>query len=287
MLTLDMRLATIIALGLLPLLNLAQAPPAFNADPPKVCDACDEWNKPRAPYKVFGNTYYVGTAGLSSVLVTSPAGHILLDGGLAQSASLIDRSIKTLGFATADVRYILASHGHYDHVGGMAALQRASGARVAVSTSTAQALERGENTPDDPQFGFGRAANAFPPVKNVQVVADRETVRVGAVTVTAHLIPGHAPGSTAWTWQSCEGATCRNIVYADSLTSVSAAGFRYSSDPKRVEAFRRSLDTVAELPCDILLAPHPSVAEGKTCRTYAEDGRARLEQRLAEEGKGR
>jgi Metallo-beta-lactamase superfamily len=171
LLTLDMRLATIIALGLLPLLNLAQAPPAFNADPPKVCDACDEWNKPRAPYKVFGNTYYVGTAGLSSVLVTSPAGHILLDGGLAQSASLIDRSIKTLGFATADVRYILASHGHYDHVGGVAALQRASGARVAVSTSTAQALERGENTPDDPQFGFGRAANAFPPVKNVQVVA--------------------------------------------------------------------------------------------------------------------
>ena len=168
-----MRLATIIALGLLPLLNLAQAPPAFNADPPKVCDACDEWNKPRAPYKVFGNTYYVGTAGLSSVLVTSPAGHILLDGGLAQSASLIDRSIKTLGFATADVRYILASHGHYDHVGGVAALQRASGARV------------------------------------------------------------------------------------------------------------------AELPCDILLAPHPSVAEGKTCRTYAGDGRDRLEQRLAEERKGR
>ena len=97
MLTLDMRLATIIALGLLPLLNLAQAPPAFNADPPKVCDACDEWTEPRVPYKMFGNTYYVGTAGLSSVLVTSPAGHILLDGGLAQSASLIDRSIKTAG----------------------------------------------------------------------------------------------------------------------------------------------------------------------------------------------
>jgi metallo-beta-lactamase class B len=219
------------------------------------------------------------------VLVTSPAGHILLDGGLPQSAPLIDQNIRTLGLKTADVRYILTSHGHYDHAGGVAALQRASGAKVAASASTAQALERGENTPDDPQFGFGRESNAFPPVKNVEVVADGGVVRVGELAVTAHLIPGHAPGSTAWTWRSCEGATCRNVVYADSLSSPSAEGFRYSDDAKRVAAFRRSIDTVASLPCDILLAPHPSFAEGKTCRTYADQGRTSLERRLAEERK--
>jgi metallo-beta-lactamase class B len=234
---------------------------------------------------VFGNTYSVGTEGLSSLLVTSPAGHILLDGALPQSAPLIDRNIRALGFKTADIRYILTSHGHYDHVGGVAALQRASGARVAGSASTASALARGENTPDDPQFGFGRAFNAFPVVANVQVVADGEVIRVGELAITAHMIPGHAPGSTAWTWQSCEGATCRHIVYADSLSSPSAEGFRYSDDPKRVEAFRRSIDRVAALPCDILIAPHPSAAAGKTCRTYAEAGRAGLEQRLAQERK--
>jgi metallo-beta-lactamase class B len=282
-----MKLTALLALGLCSLINPAQAPPAFQADPPKICDDCADWNKPRAPEKVFGNTYYVGTAGLSAVLVTSPAGHILLDGGLPQSAPLIDQNIRTLGFKTAEVRYILTSHGHYDHVGGVAALQRASGAKVAGSASTARALERGENTPDDPQFGFGRVANAFPVVKNVHVVGDGDTIRVGELAVTAYVIPGHAPGSTAWTWRSCEGATCRNVVYADSLTSPSADGFRYSDDPQRVAAFRRSIDTVASLPCDILLAPHPGFAEGKTCRAYADEGRARLEQRLAEERKSR
>jgi metallo-beta-lactamase class B len=282
-----MKLATLLTLGLFSLFNLAQAPPPFQADPSKICDDCAAWNKPRAPEKVFGNTYYVGTAGLSAVLVTSPAGHILLDGGLPQSAPLIDQNIRTLGFKTTEVRYILTSHGHYDHVGGIAALQRASGAKVAASASTARALERGENTPDDPQFGFGREANAFPPVKNAEVVADGQVVRVGDLAVTAHIIPGHAPGSTAWTWRSCEGATCRNVVYADSLSSPSAEGFRYSDDPKRVAAFRRSIDTVASLPCDILLAPHPGFAEGKTCQSYAQGGRDMLERRLAEERKGR
>lgn len=285
-----MRLAPLMTLGLSTTLTLAQAPAALIPDPPKVCDACEEWNRPRAPAKVFGNTYSVGVAGLSSVLVASPAGHILLDGALPQSAPLIDQNIRALGFKTADIRLILTSHGHYDHAGGIAALQRASGARVVASASTARAIENGENTPDDPQFGFGRAANAFPPVKHVQVVADGEVVRVGPLAVTAHLTPGHTPGATTWSWQSCEGAVCRHIVFADSLTAVSAPGFRFSGDDRhssRVESFRRSIDKVAVLPCDVLIALHPSFGEGKTCRTYADAARARLEERLVEERKGR
>lgn len=279
-----MRLTALFALGVCPLVAAAQAP-AFKADPPKICDACTEWNQPAAPYKLFGNTYYVGTAGLSALLVASPSGLILLDGGLPQSAALVDASIRQLGFKTADVRLIVVSHGHYDHAGGVAALQRASGARVAGSASTAQALQRGENTPDDPQYGFGRASNEFPSVRQVHVVADGEVLRVGDLAVTAHLIPGHAPGSTAWTWQSCEGATCKNMVYADSVSAVSADGFRYSDDPPRVAAFRKSLDTLAALPCDVLVAPHPTAAKGMTCQTYAENGRKGLERRLADERK--
>lgn len=279
-----MKLIALFVLTVFTIVAAAQAP-AFKSDPPKVCDACADWNKPAAPSKLFGNTYSVGTAGLSALLVTSPSGHILLDGGLPQSAALIDANIRTLGFKTEDVRLIVVSHGHWDHAGGVAALQRASGARVGASASTADALRRGENTPDDPQFGFGRAANEFPPVKAVQIVADGEVVKIGDLSITAHMIPGHAPGSTAWTWRSCEGATCKNMVYADSISAVAADGFRYSDDAPRVAAFRKSLDTLAALPCDVLVAPHPTAANDLTCRTYAEQGRKGLEQRLASEQK--
>jgi metallo-beta-lactamase class B len=263
----------------------AQSKPALKPDPPKACDGCDEWNKDQPGSKVFGNTYNVGPEGLSAVLITSPDGHILLDGALPQSAAIIDRNIRGLGLKTEDIRYILNSHGHYDHAGGIAALQRASGARVAASASTARGLQAGEDTEDDPQYGFGPKATAFPPVKNVQVVKDGDVIKVGSLAVTAHLTPGHTPGATTWSWRSCEGAVCKDIVYADSLSAVSAPGFLFSADPERVAAFRRSIDTLAALPCDVLIALHPAMGKGKTCSTFAEAAREGLTRRLAEERK--
>ena len=239
------------------LLSLAQAP-AFKSDPPHKCDACDEWNKPREPFKVFGNTYFVGTDGLSAILIAGDAGLILLDGGLEQSAALIDANIRKLGFKTEDVKLIVNSHGHYDHAGGIAARQGASGARVAASPSGASALQRGENTVDDPQYGFGKTFNGFPPVKNVSVIKDSEVLRVGNISVTANFTPGHTPGSTTWTWRSCEGQRCLDMVYADSISAISADGFRFTDSPERVNAFRRSISRLAELPCDIVISTHPS-----------------------------
>lgn len=281
-----MRLAAFVPVLLL---AFSQAP-ALVPDPPKACGDCADWNRDTEPSRVFGNTYSVGTAGLSSLLVTSSAGHVLLDGALPQSAPLIDRHIRALGFKTTDVKLILVSHGHYDHAGGVAALARFTGARVGGSPSTAAALRRGENTTDDPQFGFGRQDNEFPAVAAVQELKDGEVLRVGDTAITVHHIPGHAPGSTAYTWRSCEGAACRDMVYADSLSAVAAPGFRFTGGkdyPSRVDAFRRSITRVAELPCDVLVAPHPFAAAGKTCRTYAADALTRLEQRVAEEAKSR
>lgn len=249
-----MQIAALLALALVPFLQAS----TFRSDPPHKCGAsCDEWNKPREPFRIYGNTYYVGTDGLSAILITGDAGHILLDGGLEQSAALIDANIRKLGFKLSDVKLIVNSHGHYDHAGGIHALQRASGATVAASPSSASALQRGENTPDDPQFGFGKADNGFPAVKDVKVIKDNEVLRVGQIAITANFTPGHTPGSTAWTWRSCEGAACLNIVYADSLTAVSAPGFKYTDDPDRVHLFRRSITRVAELPCDIVVSTHP------------------------------
>jgi metallo-beta-lactamase class B len=269
-----------------PVIPLGQSDLALQPDPPIQCDACAEWNAPRKPYRVFGNTYYVGTGGLGSVLITSPDGHVLLDGGLPQSAPLIADSIRALGFRLGDVRLIVNSHAHYDHVGGIAALQRASGAIVAASAAGARVIGRGELAPDDPQFRFGPDGGRFPRVEIIRTVGDREVLRVGGISVTAHLTPGHTTGGTTWSWRSCEGERCQDIVYADSLNPVSTPGFRFTGDgksPSRVATFRASIARVAALPCDILIAVHPQFARGKTCKTYADDAAKRLDLRIAEE----
>jgi metallo-beta-lactamase class B len=283
----------------------AQSTSALRPDPAQKCSTCDEWNRPLEPFRVFGNTYYVGVDGLSAVLVTSDAGHVLLDGALAQSAPLIDGNIRKLGFKTEDIRLILNSHAHFDHAAGIPALQRVSGATVAASESGARALEQGFPTPDDPQYESGTKLK-FAPTRNVRVFSDGEVLRVGPLAITAHLTPGHTPGSTTFTWRSCEGATCVNVVYADSLNAVSDDnGFRFTGDGRRpslIDSFRRSIALVERLPCDVLLTVHPGFAalsdkaarhkknpginpfiETNACRTYAADSRKRLEARVASE----
>lgn len=232
------RLAGAPLLALLALGN-ARAPSALEPDAPIKCDSCDEWNAPRAPFKVFGNTYFVGPAGLSSLLVVSDLGLILLDGGLPQTAPLIDANIRALGFRTTDVKLILTSHAHFDHVGGVAALQRYTGATVAGSAPSARALALGHPTPDDPQYEAGASVQDFPAVARVRTVEDKETLRLGRVAITAHHTPGHTPGATSWTWQSCEGTRCLDMVYADSLTAISAPGFRFTGSAAPGRAWRR------------------------------------------------
>lgn len=286
------------------LLSFTQAP-AFKSDPPHQCGDCDAWNKPREPFKIFGNTYFVGTDGLSAILIAGDAGLILLDGGLEQSAERIHENIHKLGFKTSDVKLIVNSHGHYDHAGGIAALQRASGATVAASPSGADALQRGENTTDDPQYGFGKADNGFPPVKNVKVIKDNEVLRVGNLAITAIFTPGHTPGSTTWTWRSCEGSRCLDMVYADSISAISAPGFKFTDKPEVITKFRRGISRLAELPCDIVVSTHPAAtgldakikkrAERKGsdpdpfvdhgCKALAATALKGLEARIAEEKK--
>jgi metallo-beta-lactamase class B len=288
------------------LLAVFRGQPTLQPDPPKECDDCADWNRPLAPFKVFGNTYYVGTDGLSALLVTDDAGLILLDGALPQSATLIDQNIRALGFRTENVRIIVNSHAHYDHAGGIAALQRFTQATVAASPAGTRALERGGPTEDDPQFGFGKS-QLFPAVKGVRVVADGETLSVGKAAITAHFTPGHTPGATTCSWQSCEGSRCLNIVYADSISAVAAPGYRFTAGapPTVADRFRESIAKVEKLPCDILFSTHPSASDMKgklarrqtsptpdpfvdsgSCRAYAAAAHKRLEERVAEESKG-
>ncbi|HVH11463.1 MAG TPA: subclass B3 metallo-beta-lactamase [Longimicrobium sp.] len=259
------------------------------------CSSCAEWNAPQAPVKIHGNTYYVGTRGLGAVLITSPEGHILIDAGLPNSAPLILQNIRALGFDPGDIRLILNSHAHFDHVGGIAALQHASGARVAASGPSVPVLEKGASEAGDPQHGI---LLDFPPVLDVRRFEEGDTLRVGPIAVTPYLTAGHTPGGTTWTWRSCDEAGCVDLVYADSQTPISADGFRYSDSPdypSAVADFERGYATLEALRCDILITPHPGASslwerleagnliDPDACKRYAAAARQALARRLATE----
>jgi metallo-beta-lactamase class B len=230
--------------------------PLLARDVHSACANCAAWNKPHAAFQICGNTYYVGTDGLSSVLITSGTGHVLIDGALPESASLIVANIRSLGFRIEDVKLIVNSHVHFDHAGGIAQLQKLSGARVVASQWTADVMKKGAVPRDDPQFG---AIAPIARIARVETLKDGDALSAGGVTVTAHLTPGHTPGGTSWTWQSCENGRCLNLVYADSLSPVSAGGFRFSlrKEYPNAEDFERSFSFLESTPCDILITPHP------------------------------
>ncbi|MBK8285630.1 MAG: subclass B3 metallo-beta-lactamase [Ahniella sp.] len=273
------------------------AAPAVDLEP-KQCDNCAEWNAPHEPIQLAPNTWYIGPRGLSVLMVRTPKGLVVFDGALPQSVPLIEANLKSLGHSLGDIKLILNSHAHYDHAGGLAALSRLSGAPVATRTLGAQALSRGNVDAADPQAAFG-ADNAYPPVSNVKELGDSETIQFGGLTITAHDSTGHTPGSTSYSWRDCGEGVCVDMVYADSVTAVSAPEFRFSDDPARLVVFEATFKRLAELPCQVLVSTHPDFSglfekaakaggterfiDPDSCRNYAATGRERLALRLKEE----
>jgi metallo-beta-lactamase class B len=273
--------------------------------PVSSCDNCPEWNKQQEPFRVYGNTYYVGPHGLTSILITSKAGHVLIDGALPESVTQIVANIRALGFRVEDVKLIVNSHVHFDHGGGISELQRLSGAKVAASPWSAEVLTKTGVGKGDPQFGSIAPVALVP---RADTLRDGQTLRVGDIKLTAHFTPGHTPGGTSWTWSSCEGGRCLNLVYSDSMTPVSADGFRFSDSreyPDAVRDFEKSFAFLRTTPCDILLTSHPDASglwqrlEGRksgvrpdplvspnACKELAERAGEQLRRRLATE-KGR
>lgn len=277
----------------------ACGPRELEPDAPYVCERCDDWNEPQEPFRVHGNTWYVGTDGLSAFVIETDDGLILVDGGLPQSAALVDANIRELGFDPLDIKAILVSHGHFDHAGGVAALQRLSGANVFTSEAGAPTLSSGRLGEDDPQFVADSDEGSFPAIARVVAIGDGEFVSVGAVNVKANYTPGHTLGSVTWSWESCAMNTCQDIVYADSLTAVSVAGFSFSRSGA-ADQMVESAGKIADMNCDILLSPHPfffgmydkleRIDKGNpfvnslACTFYAESALDWLERRLEAEG---
>ena len=264
------------------------------------CTDRSGWNDPAAPLHVHGNTWYVGTCGISALLVTSDEGHVIVDGATPQAGAQIVDNIRRLGFEPADVKAIVLSHEHFDHAGGLAELQRAPGAPVYARAPAVATLKRGASDRGDPQL---EVLEGFPAVAVVRTIGDEDVLRVGPIAMRAIPTPGHTPGGTSWTWNACEedGSDCRRIVYADSLTAISDDTWRFGDEaahPGYLAAFRDTLARVAALDCDILVTPHPSASalwtrigptanaplvDRNACRAYAQAATARLDKRLAEE----
>ncbi|WP_162627699.1 subclass B3 metallo-beta-lactamase [Erythrobacter sp. KY5] len=219
------------------------------------CEPWDNWDKPAQPFRIHGTTYYVGTCGISAILITDPEGHILLDTGTETGAEVVAANIAALGFDIRDVTLIGFSHEHFDHIGGIEKLREMSGAMVVSSPAAAPVLQSGVVAETDPQAGMHEP---FAPTTVDFIQQSGEGMGAGDNFLVSLATPGHSPGAMSWYWKSCDGEECLMIVYADSLSPVSADDYRFSDHPEYLRAYREGIARIAELDCDILLTPHPS-----------------------------
>jgi metallo-beta-lactamase class B len=209
-----------------------------------------EWNQPFKPFHIIGNIYYVGTNDLACYLITTPSGHILLDTALEQSAPIIKANIAELGFKLSDVKIILSSHAHFDHVAGHADMKAATGARVIASAADAVVLESGGAKAFFP-------LTPYKPVKVDQVVKDGETIKLGDVEMTAHVVPGHTEGNTAWTMVVTDGGKKYDVVFAASMSiNPGVHMVNFKPWPDIAAAYERSFQVLKQLHCDVFLGPH-------------------------------
>ena len=226
-----------------------------------------KWNTPTEPFKMIGNVYYVGTDGLASYLITSPQGHILVDTVMPEATSQIKASIEKLGFKVTDIKYLVNTHAHIDHTGGLAEMKQASGAQMVAGEADKPLLEGGyyPGAQED-------TALAFPPVKVDRTVREGDTVSVGDVTLTARETPGHSPGCTSWEFVVKDGDATRSVLI---FCSGTVALNRLVGNPTYsgiVTDYRKTFARARDMKVDVLLAPHPEMYRMQDKRALISDG---------------
>lgn len=248
------------------------------------------WRQPVPSFPLAERSWYVGTGGISAVLIKTPQGAVLIDGGLPQAADMLLKRMQERGVQPGDLKLILLSHAHIDHAGPIAELKRRTGAQVVANAESAVLLMRGGS--DDIHFGEGLV---FPPVAVDRYILDEEVVELGSLRLTAHFTPGHTPGSTSWTWNDQRDGKPLRIAYVDSLSTPGYQLVNNPRYPRIADDFRHAAAVVRNLPCDLLLTPHPDASGWKptntnapnpnpmSCRSYADGALSKFEAELAKQ----
>jgi metallo-beta-lactamase class B len=208
----------------------------------KAADQRTLWNQPFEPFRIVGNVYFVGVADLSSFLIVTQEGLFLLDGGLHETPPFIVRSVKKLGFRLEDVKYILNSHPHYDHAGGLGELLRLSGAMMVASAASAEGLRIGSRD--------------VPPVNVDRTIADGESLQLGSTRMTAYITPGHTRGCTTWATTVSENGRDYRVVFHCG-TRVVTQLVDNTSYPEIVTDYEQTFRRLRDFPADVFLAEHP------------------------------
>jgi len=221
---------------------------------PGVAQPNAEWTRPFPPFRIVGNVYWVGSYDLSTYLITTPQGHILINTGVGETARQIKASVEQLGFTLADTKILTATHGHFDHVAGMAELKRMTGARLIVSEPDKELFETGGRA----DFRFGDTPGArFEPVTVDGTFKDNDTISLGGTVLTAHHHPGHTKGATSFTLNVSENGKTYRVVIAN-MASINP-GVTVSGMPKYpgiAEDYARTFKAQKDMPIDIWLASH-------------------------------
>jgi metallo-beta-lactamase class B len=253
---------------------LAGACAAPNTKNPQLPANSAAWYEPAEPIRIVGSIHYVGTADLGSYLITTPAGHILIDGAMPPSAPLIEASIRKLGFKPEDIKLLLITHAHVDHVGTLAHFKRLTNANIAAMEGDVELLKSGGKS----DYLFSEADSFhFEPVAVDRVLRDGDTVELGGVSLLARHTPGHTKGCTTWITTAAEGDRAFSVVFTGS-TSINP-GTRFTKDPSYpgiAGDYLHSIEVQESLRPDIFLAAHASAFDfvGKRGRAAAEGARA-------------
>jgi metallo-beta-lactamase class B len=215
----------------------------------------DVWEKEYAPFRIAGNLYYVGTYDLACYLITTPKGNILINTGLASSASLIKANIVALGFQVSDTKILLTTQAHYDHLGAMAAIKKETRAMMMVNEKDAGVLSDGGAS----DYASAGSGSTFQPIKPDRLLHDRDIIELGNVKVVMLHHPGHTKGSSSYIFDVKDEKRTYKVLIANMPTIVTDKSLTdVPGYPDIAKDYAYTLDAMKKLTFDIWVSSHAS-----------------------------
>ena len=214
-----------------------------------------DWSRPTEPFRIAGNLYYVGTYDLACYLITTKQGHILINTGLASSGPMIRNSIRKLGFRWADVKILLTTQAHYDHLGAMADMKRLTGAKMMANSAEVEVLADGGKS----DYEMGGDTSAFKPIKADRILHDKDTISLGGTNIVMLHHPGHTKGSSSFLLDVSDGQKTYRVLIANMPTIINDRKFsEISKYPAIASDFDYTIDAMKGLKFDLWVASHAS-----------------------------